>query len=122
MKWDTSRIQSWSWHEHTPGAMVPEAGNAAEYQTGTWRTERPIWDESLCNHCMICWVFCPDSSILVKDEKMVGIDYYHCKGCGICAVECPRKAIDMISESEARAQEAAAEGSETSKVTEAAHA
>lgn len=120
MKWDTSRIREWSFREHSPGAAVPDAGNAAEYQTGTWRTERPIWDEDKCNHCMICWAFCPDSSILVKDEKMVGIDYYHCKGCGICAVECPRKAIEMISESEAKAAEAESAGAPEAEV-EAAH-
>jgi pyruvate ferredoxin oxidoreductase delta subunit len=47
---------------------------------------------------MICWVFCPDSSILVKEEKMVGIDYDHCKGCGICAHECPTGALEMKPE------------------------
>jgi pyruvate ferredoxin oxidoreductase delta subunit len=31
----------------------------------------------------------------VKDEKMTGIDFEHCKGCGICAKECPFKAIEM---------------------------
>ena len=51
-----------------------------------------------CTHCMICWVFCPDSAILVEDMRFVGFALSHCKGCGICAVECPPKAIDMVSE------------------------
>ena len=33
------------------------------------------------------------------DEKVRGIDYYHCKGCGICAKECPADAITMVEES-----------------------
>ena len=27
----------------------------------------------------------------LKDEKMTGFDYDHCKGCGVCAMECPGK-------------------------------
>jgi len=46
---------------------------------------------------------------MVKDGKMVGIDYEHCKGCGICANECPPKAsaIKMVLETEARKAEEA---------------
>jgi pyruvate ferredoxin oxidoreductase delta subunit len=40
---------------------------------------------------MICWVYCPDSAVIVKDGKVQGFDYDHCKGCGICAHECPVK-------------------------------
>jgi pyruvate ferredoxin oxidoreductase delta subunit len=45
----------------------------------------------------MCWIFCPDVSIL-RTEKTVEVDYYHCKGCGVCANECPVKAIDMVEE------------------------
>jgi pyruvate ferredoxin oxidoreductase delta subunit len=36
-------------------------------------------------------LFCPDSSILVdpENEKMLGFNLDHCKGCGICAAVCP---------------------------------
>jgi len=54
---------------------------------------------------MICWIYCPDSSILVEDGKMIGFDYKHCKGCGICAAECPTKAIEMRDENEFREKE-----------------
>jgi len=95
------------WKELPIGGIIPEAGNAEEYETGSWRTYKPIFDQEKCIHCLLCWVFCPDSSIIVKDGKVVGIDYDHCKGCGICAHECPPKAsaIIMKLESECLAEE-----------------
>ena len=87
-----------SWKELPIGGKILEAGNAKEFITGTWRTQRPEWYLEKCTHCMICWAFCPDSSIQVKDSKMTGIDYEHCKGCGICAQECPKDAIEMVTE------------------------
>jgi pyruvate ferredoxin oxidoreductase delta subunit len=69
------------WKDIPMGGLIVEAGNAAEYATGGWRAFRPIWDADRCIHCMQCWVFCPDSSIFVKDGKMTGIDLVHCKGC-----------------------------------------
>jgi pyruvate ferredoxin oxidoreductase delta subunit len=52
---------------------------------------------------MVCWFFCPDSSILVSQGKVVGVDLEHCKGCGICAAVCPVKirAISMVEEAQA---------------------
>ena len=47
--------------------------------------------EENCIQCLFCWIYCPDSAVLVKDEKMIGYDYDHCKGCGVCAMECPGK-------------------------------
>jgi len=55
---------------------------------------------------MFCWLYCPDGSILVKDSKVIGIDYEHCKGCGICARECPKKVVTMVEEVKARMEEA----------------
>lgn len=89
------------WKDIPQGGLILEAGNAAEYSTGGWRIMRPVYDEKKCIQCMLCWAYCPDSSILVKDGKVVGIDYGHCKGCGICSKECPvkpEKAIKMIRE------------------------
>lgn len=82
------------------GGIIKEPGNSVEYKTGDWRSMRPVWTPEGCIHCLICWVYCPDSSILVEDGKMIGIDYDHCKGCGICARECPRKekALHMVKE------------------------
>ena len=93
-----------TWQELPIGGVMPKAGSAEDYKTGDWRTQRPIWHEEKCVQCLTCWMFCPDSSIIVVDGKVQGIDYDHCKGCGICARECPPKAsaIDMEPESKFR--------------------
>lgn len=71
-----------------------------------WRVEKPIFNSEGCIHCFFCWLYCPDSSILARDEKMTGVDYVHCKGCGICSSVCPTnpKSLLMFSEYESEAQ------------------
>jgi len=86
------------WKEIPIGGMIKEAGNALEYETGDWRTFKPVIDKEKCINCLQCWIHCPDSSIKVEDGKVVGIDYKHCKGCGICAKICPVKCIKMEKE------------------------
>jgi 2-oxoacid:acceptor oxidoreductase delta subunit (pyruvate/2-ketoisovalerate family) len=95
------------WKELAVGGRIETAGNAAEYQTGSWRTFRPVRSEEKCTHCLRCWIYCPDSSIMVKDGKITGIDLEHCKGCGICAEVCPPKvrAIEMARESDLKQKE-----------------
>ena len=88
------------WKDLAIGGMILEGGNSAQYNTGAWRAFRPVRDASKCTNCMFCWVFCPDSSIRVKEERMVGFDLLHCKGCGICANVCPVKCIEMHDEAE----------------------
>jgi len=90
------------WKELPEGGLITEAGNALKYETGDWRNLRPVHNPEKCINCLFCWIYCPDSAIIVKDGKVVGIDYAHCKGCGICARECPDrvKAIEMVDESE----------------------
>jgi len=87
------------WRE-LPIGLVTESGSSKKFETGDWRSEKPIWDEKKCTHCLICWIYCPDSAIIVKDGKVQDIDYRYCKGCGICAEECPPKiqAIKMVRE------------------------
>ena len=82
------------------GGVIVDAGNADSYHTGSWRTFRPVWDGEKCIHCLTCWICCPDSAIEVKEGKVVGIDYAHCKGCGICAKECPEKVNAIRMEKE----------------------
>jgi len=96
------------WQDLSEAGIIPRAGNSVEYETGTWRVERPIWDKDKCINCYQCWIMCPDASILLDEEgKVAGVDYAHCKGCGICFSVCPPKvhAIDMILESEATSEE-----------------
>lgn len=79
------------WRPLDRGPAIP-GGTSREFLTGSWRTERPELDLAACIHCMLCWLYCPDSSILAADGKITGIDLDHCKGCGICAAVCPPKA------------------------------
>lgn len=89
-----------SWKDFPEGVHieVTDKPTGFDYITAGWRTFKPVLDESKCVHCMICWMVCPDNAIVVKDGKMVGFFYDHCKGCGVCANECPVKAISMVRE------------------------
>ncbi len=84
------------WRELPIGGMILEAGNSAEYNTGAWRTFLPHINRKECKNCLLCWIYCPDSAIIVKEGKFGHFDMKHCKGCGICAHECPVKAIAMV--------------------------
>lgn len=88
-----------------PVGYVCDGGTAEQYITGGWRSKRPVWDKNSCTNCMMCWIVCPDSSIIVKDEKMTGIDYDHCKGCGICVHECKFDCLKLVKESQAKDEE-----------------
>ncbi len=84
------------WSE--PEVIIDDAGNAATYNTGSWKTYKPIWDKEKCIHCLNCWIMCPDDCIKTEDGKMTGINLNLCKGCSICAAACPPKvsAIEMV--------------------------
>jgi len=73
------------WKELPIGAQIIEPGSSEKFETGDWRVARPEIDMNKCIHCLFCWVYCPDSAIIVEDEKIKGVKYSHCKGCGICA-------------------------------------
>jgi len=96
-------VQKPGWKDIPRAGLILDAGNAEKYETGDWRSVRPVWSRDKCTHCLICWVYCPDVAIIAEGGKVTGIDYKHCKGCGICANECPPKAsaIRMVNESEA---------------------
>jgi pyruvate ferredoxin oxidoreductase delta subunit len=87
---DEKKDKKPGWKELPIGDIL-EPGTARHFITGGWRTEKPVWDQKKCIHCMACWIACPDAAINVKDGKVTGINYEHCKGCGICAKECPAK-------------------------------
>lgn len=105
MKWDVRDIDKWPWHRHPMGLASLEPGNSVAVNTGSWRSRRPIWNHDKCTHCLRCFIYCPDACIQVQEGKMVGIDYFHCKGCGICAEECNVGALELVEEAQAQAEE-----------------
>ncbi len=89
------------WDELPVGAIIEQPGTAEVYETGTWRTFKPIFHADRCIQCFFCYIYCPDEAVTVSEEnKVTGFDYEHCKGCGICAEVCPDKAnaIEMVLE------------------------
>ena len=102
-KWDVSNVDNQSYKVLPIGGANIDSGNSVDYITGGWRSERPVWDAEGCKQCLICWVVCPDSSILVEDGKMTGIDYDHCKGCGVCVHECKFGALEFVRENQKEA-------------------
>ena len=94
------------WKELPKSDLIIGGGTAREFKTGSWKVKMPLLIPEKCIHCMACWMYCPDSAVIVKDGKVVGFDLDRCKGCGICSHECPvkGKAIMMISEKEAKAK------------------
>jgi pyruvate ferredoxin oxidoreductase delta subunit len=86
-------------NKRAKNVLVHDCGWSLDNLTGAWRSTRPEIDESKCNNCSFCWLFCPDGAITRKDGHLE-IDLKYCKGCGICESECPKKAIIMVREEE----------------------
>lgn len=61
-----------------------------------WRVVKPVFNAATCINCFTCWLYCPDSSILVREENLKGIDYAHCKGCGVCSSVCPSNPKSLL--------------------------
>lgn len=96
MRTDITKINEKTPHTGlTEGMHIYNAGTSKLFMTGEWRNNTPVYHEDKCKHCFLCAPVCPDSSILVSNGKISGIDLDHCKGCGICANVCPFGAITM---------------------------
>jgi 2-oxoacid:acceptor oxidoreductase delta subunit (pyruvate/2-ketoisovalerate family) len=67
-------------------------------KTGEWRILRPEIFREKCNRCGICYLYCPEGTMVFKSATGPEINLTYCKGCGICASECPRKAISLKPE------------------------
>ena len=89
-----------TWKDLKIGCIVTEPGNARQYQTGAWRSQRPTYDFKKCIKCGICQLFCPEGCIRQNKDGYYEANLYHCKGCGICAHECWPKVITMVEEEE----------------------
>ena len=90
-----------SWKEIPIGGVILEPGSSVKYKTGSWRSFRPVVNHEKCVLCMLCWVYCPDGAVHVRNGE-IEVDLDYCKGCGICAEECPKKAVEMVEESKFR--------------------
>lgn len=75
-----------------------KAGTTAEVKTGSWKTQRPLWDKKRCINCMFCVIYCPEACIPSKKGIRDETDLSYCKGCGICSQVCPVKCIAMDEE------------------------
>lgn len=89
-----------TWRDLTVASVIIEPGNSAEYLTGDWRVSRPVIDQTLCNRCGLCWIYCPDASIIIAEDDSYQVDLDHCKGCGICVRECKKGAMKTVEEGE----------------------
>jgi len=89
-----------TWKDLEIGSIVTEPGNASQYRTGDWRSQRPIFDNSKCIKCGLCQIFCPEGCIQQNDDGHFEANSFYCKGCGICARECPTRVITMVLEEE----------------------
>jgi len=89
-----------TWRDIEIGSIVTEPGNARQYKTGDWRSQKPTYDFNRCIKCAICQIFCPEGCVNQNDDGYFEADLYYCKGCGICAKECPTGVITMVEEKE----------------------
>ena len=86
------------WSELPAGGAVDPA-DGERLRTGGWRTGlKPVADTSRCVDCLLCWLYCPDSAVLLDGTAFAGFDLDYCKGCEICAEICPAGAIEMAAE------------------------
>jgi len=93
------------WKDLKPGFVVTEPGSASSYETGDWRSERPVRANERCIKCGICYIYCPEGCVKETEDGFFEADLYYCKGCGICAHECPRGVITMEEEKEEGVQD-----------------
>ena len=91
-------LRPWS---ELPRAGVTEPATAPQPSTGGWRTAgKPLPDRARCVNCLLCWLYCPDSAIVLDGTTFVGVEYDLCKGCELCVEVCPVGALAMVAEDE----------------------
>lgn len=86
------------WKDLPPGCPVTEPGSARNNHTGSWRSERPVWNHEHCIQCGVCDLFCPEACVKPNEEGYYQANLDYCKGCGICTMECPTQCIHMEQE------------------------
>jgi pyruvate ferredoxin oxidoreductase delta subunit len=102
------------WKDIPAGAVVDKPGNAREYLTGGWRSQRPVFKVDRCIGCGTCYLYCPDAAIVMNrveppsrdlPPQLPDILLDYCKGCGVCARECSMVALTGVSCFEMRDEE-----------------
>ncbi len=53
-----------SWRKLPIGGLLLEDRSSREYKTGDWRVFKPIIDKQKCIGCFLCWIYCPEPSII----------------------------------------------------------
>jgi pyruvate ferredoxin oxidoreductase delta subunit len=77
-----------SWKEIPIGFVHSDYQSSLKHHTGSWRSERPIWNKENCIKCGVCALFCPEFCVKADEEGYFSANLDYCKGCGICAQEC----------------------------------
>jgi len=94
----TKKENELTWKDLEIGAIITEPGNASQYRTGDWRSQKPVHDFSRCIKCGLCMIYCPEACRFQNKEGYFEADMFYCKGCGICYRECPTMVITMEEE------------------------
>ncbi|MCH9813694.1 MAG: 4Fe-4S binding protein [Epsilonproteobacteria bacterium] len=94
-------LESFNGEVENAAFLKQEDRNYAETNSFTasvadWRVIKPVFNRDYCIDCQFCWMFCPDTSIISRDKKMLGIDFDHCKGCAICVEVCPTNPKSLL--------------------------
>lgn len=81
-------------------STILSPANTRQRRVGMWSRYKPIIDHNECTRCRICFVYCPDSAILIDKNDLPIVNYDACKGCDICHMECPVNAISLVQRKE----------------------
>jgi pyruvate ferredoxin oxidoreductase delta subunit len=93
-------VNELAWQDLEIGCIVTEPGSARQYESGTWRSQRPTYDFKKCIKCGLCALCCPEGCIGPNKDGHFEADLFYCKGCGVCARECWPRVIKMVEEVE----------------------
>ncbi len=88
--------------KENPEALTPKQGvrsfkevtGSIDPQQMTAEIER-CFKCGTCTECDLCFLLCPDISLVKSGKKGYTVKMDYCKGCSICATSCPRNVIEI---------------------------